>query len=422
MTGTIRGKMAVLSFWNDAWLPYVCSTDVSIQMTSKVLPVRTVGDGHWNKNTYQDAGFSLTLGGTLMYDLSNWTGFDFTDNWLGFLDVRFRLALTDENGNIKSFQGYIIVNDHTISFNAAGIVKSSLSLTGNGELQYFDGLIPCPSTITGIGVSGATGGSGVLTFTYTYTGSPYQVKYRLDGAGPYTYALLGVSIVISGLSMGNHSIEIIPVCQNGYEADNGASQAFIVTYGLTCSAVCTSVSTSGGSLSPIFTGSPTSWQYSIDGGPYIVVPISITSISIGGLGVGAHTVSVQPICSNGAIGTGIINQAFTVTSNPAQSTINYNWLSSASGNVLQIFVNGVLNVSQILTSSGSGSIVVATGATVKAVLAGNNNTGFTAELKVKDTTTSTTISDQFGAVPTTLTYIFTPSSGDTYSVTAIVNP
>ena len=420
MNGIIHGKMAVLSFWNDAWLPFVCATDCSLDISSTTMPIRTIGDGHWNKVTYQNIGYSISLSGTLMYDPTNFTGMDMVDNQFGFTDIRFRLAMTDEQGDIQSFQGYIIVQDQTISFNATGIVKTALTLQGNGELQFFSGLIPCPAVITGITITGQTGASGICTVTYTYTGTPYQVKYRIDGTGMYLYALIGVSIVTPALPIGNHSIEIVAVCQNGYEADNSVSQAFVVTRALTCSAVCTAIGTSG-TISPIFTGSPAQWSYSIDGGTASIVPIFVLGISTGGLSVGAHSVTVTPICANGALGTPF-TQPFTISSNPAQSVINYNWLSFVAGNVMQIYVNSVLTVSVPMTTSGSGSIIVATGNSIRCVLIGNHNTGSSAELKVQDTTLSTVLSDQFGTVPTTLSFTFTAASGDTYSYTAIVSP
>ena len=417
MNGIIHGKMAVLSFWNDAWLPFVCATDVSIDISSTALPVRTVGDGHWRKVTYQDIGYSISLSGTLMYDPTNFTGMDMVDNQFSFFDIRFRLAMTDEQGDIQSFQGYIIVQDNTISFNATGIVKTALTLQGNGELQFFQGLIPCPATISGITVSGQTGGSGIVTITYTYTGAPYQVKYRIDGIGNYIYAQIGVSIVIPGLSIGNHSVEIIPVCQNGYEADNGVSQAFIVTTGLTCSAVCTGVTISGTSAVPAFTGSPAGYFFTIDGG----IPGFLTTgsnIPIGGLSVGSHTIVVTPECSNGITGTPF-TKTFTVSSQPAQSVVNYNFVSFTSGNIFQIYVNGVLNTS--LTATGSGSIIVATGQTVMGRLIGNNNTGSTATLQTVDSTTSTVLDNRSGTVPITLQYSFT-ANGDTYAINPAVTP
>jgi hypothetical protein len=422
MTGTIQGYDAILSINKNGYLPFVCGTDVSVAMTSDELPIRTAKQGHWKNSTYNNASYSITLSGLLKFDDSNFSAFDMIDNWLGFESIEFRVSFSDENGNIKSLQGEAMVKSNTLSWSAGTLVKTDLELTGKGELKYFDGLIACDSSITGITITGQTAVDGIIHVNYTYSGLPYQVKYQIDGMGAWHYALLGVTLDIPGLSLGTHSINIVPVCQNGYESDNSASQAFTITRGLTCSAVCTSISTSGGSLTPVFTGSPAQWQYSIDGGPFIVVPISITSISISGLTVGAHTVSVQPICSNGAFGTGIFNQVFTVSSSPTHSIINWNTLQDpGTGNQFTIYVNGVLTVSSSL-SSDSGSITVATGSTIIASIKSNVAAGARQlELKVTDSTLSSVLSDVFLSSPGTLNYTFT-ANGDTFLINGIISP
>lgn len=419
MTGIVQGIDAVLQFDKNGWKPFMCASEISIDMDADLLTIRTLGDGHWRKNAYQTIGFSITLSGLLVFDNTNWTSWDITDNWLNYLNVKFICSFSDKNGNTRSVQGYAIIKSNTLSIAANSLVKSDFDLEGNGELMVFDGLIACDSTITGITVSGQTGGSGIVTITYTYTGAPYRVKYRLNGTGPYSYALLGVSIVTPELANGSYSVEIVPVCQNGYESDNSASQAFIVTHGGTCSATVSSIGTSGGSLVPVFTGTPSTWKYSIDGGAFITVSALITSVDISSLSVGAHTVSVIPTCSNGVDGTGILNQAFTVSASPTTFTLHWQIASFVAGNTLQILVNGVMALST--STPSTGTITGPAGASIIARIIGNNNSGSFVELKTQDTTSSTVLNDQTGHCPVTLSYAFTVT-GDTYSVLATVTP
>ena len=420
LTGVIRGKNAVLSFWKNAWVTYMCSSDTTISMQATELPIKTTGQGHWKKVTYQDASYSLTLGGVVVWDDANWTWSDFVDNWLGFVDVRFRLTLIADDNTVKSFQGYVMVQGHDIAYNPIGVAKSSLTLTGNGELQYFDGLIPCDSTISSITVSGQTAADGIVHITYTYTGAPYQVKYRIDATGNYIYALVGTTLDIPGLALGSHSVEIIPVCMNGYEADNSTSQSFVVTQALTCSAVVTDITITTTTAIPVYTGTPSNYKYSIDGGPYVNVGIGFI-VPLGGLSVGAHTVTMVPICSNNVEGTGF-TKPFTVASQPAQSIINYNWVNFPyAGNVMNIYVNGI-NMVSLIASSGSGSIIVPTGAVIRALIQSPEPTGARSmSFRVDDTTLGTNLSNQSGASPLTLQYIFT-ANGDTYFIQGIISP
>ena len=422
MNGLIQGNNAVLSLYKNAWVPFLCATDISVSLNADILPIRTPNDGHWAKNTYQKLSYKVSISGLLILNNmadANWTGMDMMDDMLGFVFAKWRIAYTDNQGNIKSLQGSGMIDTTAWSASTSALVKNETSITGDGELKKFDGLIPCDSTITGITPTGMTGGTGVVTVTYTYTGSPYQVKWRLNGTGPYFYALLGVSIVTPALAAGTYSIEIVPVCANGYESENSASQTFVVTLGLTCSAVCTAISTSGGSLVPTFTGTPAQWKYSIDGGAYTTVSVLVTAVDISSLSVGAHTVSVIPICSNGVQGTGILNQAFTVTAGPTTATIAWALSSFVAGNTINIFVNGVLTLST--STPGSGSITAPSGSTIIARVIGNNNSGSFVELRTQNTTTSTILNDQTGHCPVTLNYTFTVT-GDTYGINATITP
>ena len=417
MTGIIQGRNAVLSLYNGAWLPFVCATSVTLNMASEDIAIRTPGAGHWKKTTYGLISYSLTLSGTLMYDLSNWTGFDFNANLLNFSDMRFRLAMTDDQGDIQSFQGYIKLSSQSVSYAPGQIVKTSISLTGNGELQSFAGLIACPSSITGISVAGQTGGSGTVTITYTYTGAPYQVKYRLDGIGNYIYSLVGTALVIPSLAAGSHSVEIVPVCQNGYEADSSTSQAFIVTYGMTCSAVCTGITVTSTTATPTFTGSPANYKYSIDSAAWVYVAASFV-VPVGGLAVGAHSITIVPVCANAVEGTGA-TQGFTVSSQPSQSVISYNFADWKTGDVFQVYVNGILNIS--LTGASSGSITVPTGAIIRGSMTNNNALSF-ATLTTTDTTTSTVLDSRtLSYITGTLQYVFT-ANGDAFTIHGTLTP
>lgn len=415
----VQGTDAVLQFDKNGWKSFMCASEVTISMDSDLITIRTLGDGHWRKNAQKTIGFTVTLSGLMVFDAANWTTWDTTDNWLNYLNIKFICSFNDKNGDIRSVQGYTVVKSDVFSIAAGALVKTDFELEGNGELLIFDGLIACDSTITGITITGQTGGTGIVNITYTYTGAPYRVKYKIDGIGPYLYALLGVAIVPPELANGSHSVEIIPVCANGYESDNSASQAFIVTHGGTCSATVSSIGTSGGSLTPVFTGTPSTWKYSIDGAAFITVSILITAVDISSLGVGPHTVSVIPTCSNGVDGTGIINQAFTVSASPTTFTINWQLASFVAGNTIQIFVNGVPNLST--STPGTGSLTGPAGASIIARVLGNNNTGSFVELKTQDTTTSTVMDDQTGHCPVTLSYAFT-ATGDTYSVLTTITP
>lgn len=378
--------------------------------------MRTRGDGHWKKYTYQDSTFTLTLSGLLKFDSDSWTGWDMIDNQLTFSHVLVRCSFNDENGDIRTMQGYVMIETSTVGYSPGALVKTDFQLQGNGKLDLFDGLVPCPSIITSVTVTGQTAMDGIAHIDYTYTGDVYQVKYRIDATGDYVYAVADITIDVPGLSVGDHLVEIIPVCINGYEG-TGLIEDFTITQSLTCSSAITAITVttgSGANATNTYTGAATQMKYRIDGGVWINTLIT-TIVSLAGMSVGNHTIEEVPICANGAEGTGLV-QPFTVASQPAQSIIQYAYTGPTNNSALKIYSNGVLIVN--VNSTQSGFRTVATGSSIKGVI--TTNGPHTVEIKTEDITTSTTLDDQTDAGPITLQYIFT-ANGDTFKITGTSN-
>lgn len=329
-----------------------------------------------------------------------------------------RCSFNDQQGNIRTVQGYVLVQKSTFSYSSGDLVKDDFQLQGNGELIVFDGYVPCPTAITSITVAGQEDPSGTVSVSYEYTGEGYQVKYRLDNNGDYAYALADEILNIGRPFPGGYSIEIIPVCVNGFEG-TGLVQDFVVTLGQTCNTVITSITidTTNKNASANFTGAATSMQYQFDGGPWIIAPIT-QLVSLSNLSAGAHTINMVPICSNSVLGTGF-TQPFTITSQPSQSVLNWFYSESHSGGFigsLSIYINGVLTINQ--QTPGSGSIVAPTGSSVKIVTAANR-TSLAPVQTITDDTTGTIINTQTGAVGGMVQYFLTPD-GDTIRINSIV--
>lgn len=417
ITNTIQGQDAIIALFKDDWIPFVCGSNVSIEITCTKVAVRTRGDGHWKKYTYQDAEFSITLSGVLVFDDENWTGWDMLDQQLNFTHVLARISFDDPNGDIRTVQGYVMIEQSTLSWAAGDVVKDDFQIQGNGKLDMFDGLVPCGTVITGITVDGQEASDGIVHTTYTYTGDAYQIKYRIDNTGDYVYVVADLTIDIAGLAIGDHSIEIIPCCANGYEG-TGATQSFTVTQAQTCNTVISAITIDSGvtNATAVYTGSATQMRYRIDGGAWNVVPITQV-IGTGSLPVGAHTIDMVPICSNGILGTGA-EQGFTIASQPSQSDVNWEYITLDDvGTSFRLYINGVLVISPHI-DGGSGTITVPVGQTIKAVITSSESI-HTIHLEVADTTTSTILYSQSAADPNTIQYSWT-ANGDTYSVTATV--
>lgn len=408
----IQGKDAVLSFLKEIYLPYVCATNFSIEFTGTTIPDRTSSSGRWDSSEYQTIGYIINLSGVLVFDTDNFDSDEIIKNMIQFSYLKFRVNFTAADGTIKSYQGTCTVDSASLSMAVADVVKGSFKLTGRGEPMRFNGLVPCDSAITDILFSGLSDPSGTVTITYTYTGLPYQVKYRADGAGPYLYALVDQPIVLYGQSVGLHLFEIIPVCSNDYDG-TALQKDYTVTKDLSCSAEISDIAISDSySASNTHTVGVTTMQYRIDGGVWITASID-TPIDVGGLSAGNHTIEEVPICDNGIPGTGFTKN-FSISVQPAQSVITYTFSGDTTTSPsFKITVNGIVYVIKSLTSHGV--FTVNTGDVVKISVA---NTRVGAENDIETKKNSVVIDSRTAFSPAIAMYTFTAADGAAYTITA----
>lgn len=431
MLNTVQGKDAILSFLKDDYMPFMCASDIAISIDVDERQVRTTGDGAFKKTEYQAVGYSMTLSGVLVFDSLNMDTWQMISNQLSFIKMPFRLSFKDSTSpfaNIKTVQGTVILKSTQLSGKVGDVVKGTFSMSGNGSLFIFDGLDPCPTQVTAINMTGLTGSTGIVNFTFTFTGDVYQIKYRFDGAGDYSYALTGQSIAVPFVT-GIHSIEAIPVCSNDFEGV-GLTQSFTVTQNNSCLSVIGSITidlankqaTSAGR-----SGAATLMRVSIDGGTISTLPIT-QSVSLSGLTPGNHSITMTPVCVFGAqqlAGIGF-TQAFTIATTPSQSVINYTMLLNRSGPIFaganfRIYVDGNLVIAD--SGNDSAAINVRIGALIRCEV---NITPFgtpgpaEATLQVVDQSSTITLNSSNGSAITGLTFSFT-ANGDTYSITETIS-
>lgn len=422
---TIQGYQAVLWMFRDTWIPFMCASDISVNMDVDEIAIRTIGDGQYKKFGYQALGYNITLSGLLKFDADNFTGFDMIDNMRNFTNVQFRVTFDDDEGNEKSIQGNALVKSGAVSISPGDLVKNDFTLLGNGAFLFFNGSVSCDTSIDSISPDETS--DGTVTATYTYTGPVYQVKYQIDGTGDFVSSLVDIPLVVSGLANGIHSIHIIPLCQNGNEGI-GLTQSFSIASGLTCGLVITGRTQDGNlTLTPVFDNPDSetvaTYQYSIDGGAFIVKNLLPTTdpIDISGMALGDHTLAMIPFCSSGVAGTGFTDGDFSIDSSPSTSLVNYSFVNDPfSGNQMWIYVDGILQVN--LTAASSGSITVSVGQLVKGVLQSTASGGARGVgLRTTNQTTSSILNDQSGRSPQVFQYTFT-ADGSTYLIGGVISP
>lgn len=256
ITGTIQGKDVIFLIQkNGVYIPFVCAKEVDIEIDADTVPTKTVGDGIWKKFAYQSLSYTITLSSVLVFDDNNFTGWDLLDNMLQFVNLNFKMLFTDPiSGKARRLAGQVIITKSSISATSIDLVMNDISFPGTGPLLVQDPANDCNIVIAS-GTFFQTGTTGRYRVTGHSGGTISRVDYRIDDGGylssfPTTFVF---DLPITGLTGGDHTIDIIPYCINGfpgttYSATFTASSVFTVMgrVEIDPSTIC------GGSLTPLF--------------------------------------------------------------------------------------------------------------------------------------------------------------------------
>lgn len=218
MSDPVKGLLTVLQFMKAGeYRDFLCATDSSIDFETETKPVKTVGDGIYKRYVGQSIGYTVTLNGLIKLNTGDDpAAFDLLDYQLAMTGIEFRMIFEDEDGNIKVVFGEALIDKTTLAAPSDGFSNANFSFKGNGEPTILDSLVACDSAITVANVD-ATGLPFLLVINIvTVTGStPMRYEYSLDGGGRLISYI--TTIDFSGLASGSHSVEIWPICDNGFD-------------------------------------------------------------------------------------------------------------------------------------------------------------------------------------------------------------
>lgn len=226
MTGTIQGKDVIFYLLVDTtYLPYVCASDITIQVNAEKKSVKTIGDGAWDKFAYQKLSYTITLNGVLKFDTSNYTGWDFINYQMNFITVKFKATFTSGT-SIRSVAGEVMIETSQLTVTPTDLVKESYTLPGTGAMIMFDGTNPCSIISTDLTFTQEAPGSPVQIFSTDTGGTAAQWKYSVDGGGD-NYSSVN-PFFVGVLSVGSHSFTVTPICSNGYEGTSRTENYTVV--------------------------------------------------------------------------------------------------------------------------------------------------------------------------------------------------
>lgn len=426
MAEPVIGKDVEIMFKkNDQYIPYGCATDVMItfRLTEK-KSVKTIGDGNWEKPRGQKKGYGIDLSGLVKYDDDTVPHiFDLYQYWDAMTPVEYLMSFTNDQGQERFIEGIALITELSMGGGSTGFANSSASLEGDGSVDIRDLLIPCPSSITSIQLIEDEPNS-IIRIT-GHTGTPARYEYSVDGGGFVTQMVTSFIqdlILEGGLGAGQHTITIIPVCENGYNGETFEGTFELIGTGGGCDVptdiVFTLITETTATASWTPPGTPPGdgyyWELLlggsfVDGGTEAGTSVNLTGLT-GGL---TYTLKVKGICDTGVSESGFVSDTFQTDAptDPTQIQWEFQELSGGNGS-LTITVDGTPTVNATTTSDGV--ITPAGGEFIAILVIGPGSQ--VKDLFVYDVTAAITLYSDTGTG--SQGYTFTATANHIYQVTA----
>lgn len=215
----ILGKNVLIQFYKtDGFYDYACASNISIHPTMETKSVKTVGDGFYRKRRGQTIDYEIQLDGIISIDDSiKPNAFDLLDYLNNMTDIQFRMMFEDSLNNLKVIEGSGLPVDVNLGGGSEGHASGSAVLAVNGLPDIRNTITACDLVITGFTI--VKGLTGHYTATVTsYTGSNWlRWDYSVDGGGRLSSYSNTWQVLIDPLATGTHTIDVYPVCQNGFD-------------------------------------------------------------------------------------------------------------------------------------------------------------------------------------------------------------
>lgn len=373
MAEPVLGTDAVIYFVkDDVYVLYACATDIQISFEMETVSVRTITDGTWNKPRGVKKAYTIDLSGLIKFDDETKThAFDLFAYFNSMTSVAYRIIFTNDEGELRLIEGYALPTSVNLGGGSEGFANGNCALQGDGSVEVRDLVIPCPSTITSVQL--VQDGTSALIRITGHTGSPERYDYSVDSGGYITEfvdSFVEDLPLQDGLAPGDHTITIIPVCENGY---NGTP--FTTTFTILAPPVTpcdepydiTFFSVDEDSAVASWSGSSPAdgydWELYI-GGTYVQGGHAASEgANLTGLASGTtYTMKIKAICEEGVSESAFVSADFTTEESDDPLTFTWGFTKNSTFGSLKITKNGLIVLNQ--TSTGTGSLTIEPGSVV----------------------------------------------------------
>lgn len=240
MPNPIKAKDVIIQFLSGSdYVTYGCAENLETTFTMETKEVKTVGDGIWKRKRGQSLSQVINLTGVVKRDTASPDVFDLLDYFKSMTDIDFKIIFYDEAGVAKILKGVGLPTEVNFSAGSEGFSSGSITIDVNGDPDAVavtpptppDPLDPddCAAEIETAHMDGnsfpvrrfvfidsmVSGSADISRWDYVVqkVGGGYNSGTQTaftDGSIPTSWRLPSI------VSIGNFSITITPICDNGF--------------------------------------------------------------------------------------------------------------------------------------------------------------------------------------------------------------
>jgi hypothetical protein len=219
----ILAENVLIEFYKDGvFSVFRCATEVSITTRISTKPVRTIGDGKWERTRGQKIGYSVSMAGLIDIDESAPTTWLLQEAAINMTHINFRLYFSEPQTTLeKIFEGAFLITESNLGGGSTGFATGSFSFEGFGPYEIKNALTVCNATIGSLSVGPTLSDPpepNGRTVTFNNPQNASRIDFYLDGGG--RDSIFGIQDGVSGfirlhnLSSGSHTITLIPICDD----------------------------------------------------------------------------------------------------------------------------------------------------------------------------------------------------------------
>lgn len=235
---TIQGSDCIIKVYNGtAYVPFVCSKDISLEIATNKIETTTLGGGQWLNFDYQNLSWTITLSGALVMDSDNWHALDWFQAQTNFLKLDVVIEYKDNTNAYYTAIGQVMVDRTMLQTNVGQIGLSDLTLQGCKELQIIAGLYECDAIINSVTLINGTGPEPTGSLAVNTSPDTVYIIYSFDGGATITEATYTdfttyklFTIYYTG-TFGAHTVTVTPYCSNDLNGTPEIDYPFTILFG-----------------------------------------------------------------------------------------------------------------------------------------------------------------------------------------------